>query len=433
LLLPSLDGNSGEYEFALETKVMSQMASDVITILQDVEAGAKQYAAHYAPPRVAPGRFQVSHEVARKLSDALSKMPALALPDLKYSTWSMTAPFTADNMAAALIERVIDGVSASQALTELVELVSSKTAKIYALKAIAGVTMEGVIELEAGVAVMPAADAPPSLARETMFDISREGSRLYRGSVVTKAPPQAALIIRGQMTVIHAAERNLKEHQDLTAYIVSRQERALASLALSGGGCAPYVVSESSWINHPAYPYSGFGGGGFGTHHGVFPTMGGAVDSGLAVEFYEKLGTMKDAERAVLFRATERLARSRSHPLKVDQAIDLGIAAEMIFLHEMSGDRGELRFRTALRAAWLLGKDGKDRRAVFDCMRKAYDARSAAVHTGALADERFIEILKLADGYCAEAMRLLIRRGGLPTAWDALVLDESEVQPPQAS
>jgi Apea-like HEPN len=193
------------------------------------------------------------------------------------------------------------------------------------------------------------------------------------------------------MTVIHAAERDGKEHQSLTAHIVSRQERALASFALSGAECAPYVVSESSWIDHPAYPYSGFGGGGFGTHHGVSPTMGGAVDSDLAVEFYKKLGAMKGSEQTVLFRATERLARSRSHPLQVDQAIDLGIAAEMIFLHEMSGDRGELRFRTALRAAWLLGKDGKERRAVFDCMRKAYDARSAAVHTGALEGERLIE------------------------------------------
>jgi hypothetical protein len=154
---------------------------------------------------------------------------------------------------------------------------------------------------------------------------------------------------------------------------------------------------------------------GFGSHHGVSPTKLGEVNGAGAKDLYANFGKLTKADRTVLLLTAERLARSRSHPSDVDRAIDLGIVAEMIFLHELN-DHTELRFRTALRAAWLLGSDVEERKEIFHCLRKAYDARSAAVHTGRLKDKSQIDGLQLAEEYCATAMRRFLVDGKLPHA-----------------
>jgi hypothetical protein len=70
--------------------------------------------------------------------------------------------------------------------------------------------------------------------------------------------------------------------------------------------------------------------------------------------------------------------------LPVDRIVDLVIAAEGLFLGDMDDKyRGEIRFRFALRAAQFIDHPGYGKRDVFQIMRRAYDARSAVVHTGA--------------------------------------------------
>ena len=44
-------------------------------------------------------------------------------------------------------------------------------------------------------------------------------------------------------------------------------------------------------------------------------------------------------------------------------------------------ERGELKYRLALRGSFYLGDD-KDRRNIFDLLRRAYDVRSAVAHGG---------------------------------------------------
>ena len=69
--------------------------------------------------------------------------------------------------------------------------------------------------------------------------------------------------------------------------------------------------------------------------------------------------------------------------LLADRIVDLVIAAESLFLGDLNvQDRGELRFRFALRAAKFIGHPNYDERDIFRVMRQAYDARSAVVHGG---------------------------------------------------
>jgi hypothetical protein len=67
--------------------------------------------------------------------------------------------------------------------------------------------------------------------------------------------------------------------------------------------------------------------------------------------------------------------------LIADRIVDLVIAAESLLLGDVdSPDRGELRFRCALRAAKFIESPHYNERDVFRITRRAYDIRSAMVH-----------------------------------------------------
>ena len=67
--------------------------------------------------------------------------------------------------------------------------------------------------------------------------------------------------------------------------------------------------------------------------------------------------------------------------LLADRIVDLVIAAEALFLGDLNKqDRGELRYRFALRAAKFIECTSYSEHDIFRIMRQAYDARSAVVH-----------------------------------------------------
>jgi hypothetical protein len=73
-----------------------------------------------------------------------------------------------------------------------------------------------------------------------------------------------------------------------------------------------------------------------------------------------------------------------------DRLVDLLIAAESLFLHDgaVPPERGELRFRLALRASKFIKHPTYTERETYKLMRRAYDARSAVVHGGEASDTR---------------------------------------------
>ena len=108
--------------------------------------------------------------------------------------------------------------------------------------------------------------------------------------------------------------------------------------------------------------------------------------------------------------------------LFVDNMIDLGVAFESLYL---TGGRDELRYRFALRASWLLGRDAKHRAELFSKFREIYDARSVAVHTGKLPDlDDDIDFMKQARELCCQSIEAIIHNRGFPQ-WDRLVLGQS--------
>ena len=116
----------------------------------------------------------------------------------------------------------------------------------------------------------------------------------------------------------------------------------------------------------------------------------------------------------------QRWRRSKSASNGVDLAIDLRIALESLFLDD--GNRAELSFRLALRAAWYLGAEGDERTKIFEAVRDAYDIGSKAVHTGEGYDDVIPVNLAVAQDICRMSILRRIDEGGKPPDWKKVVL-----------
>ncbi len=140
--------------------------------------------------------------------------------------------------------------------------------------------------------------------------------------------------------------------------------------------------------------------------------------------------------------AMRRFNYSFDRSLPEDRLVDLLIAAESLFLHDATepAERGELRFRLALRGAMFVAHPAYSQRQVYQVLRRAYDARSTIVHGGearkaALPDAPDANLNQLVAAI-EEILRLALRRAiflsaageaGFGTAdyWERLLFEDS--------
>lgn len=122
----------------------------------------------------------------------------------------------------------------------------------------------------------------------------------------------------------------------------------------------------------------------------------------------------------------DRWITSLARTNQVDALIDLGVALESIYL----GDIGsELSYRFTLRAAWFLGEHKADRRRLLREFKDIYNARSRAVHTGAVPQEIRLgdrkvpahEFIDRTRELCLRSILKILQHQTLPD-WDDLTL-----------
>lgn len=140
----------------------------------------------------------------------------------------------------------------------------------------------------------------------------------------------------------------------------------------------------------------------------------------------QTLSSLKSADART--RMAVRRWRKSIQPIGdlADRFIDLRIALESLFLADNA--RQEMKFRLAVNAAWLLGEDAKDRRRIWESIRKSYDAASKAVHTGDFDRHQENRTL-LADAQCLcrKGIRRMLGEGRV-SDWPGLILG-SNVDP----
>ena len=138
--------------------------------------------------------------------------------------------------------------------------------------------------------------------------------------------------------------------------------------------------------------------------------------------------------------ALRRLSYQARREQPEDELLDTMIAAEALYLTDVGNEaeRGELRYRLALRAAiWAdPGQVGYTKREVLGIMKSAYDARSAIAHGGTPGPEvmkvrgqrvSLQELAKAAKSVIAAGCRAALAKaashdGGWPPDWDGLAL-----------
>jgi len=194
-----------------------------------------------------------------------------------------------------------------------------------------------------------------------------------------------------------------------------RQSVRLACLLASGGAVElPLSMFEPDRKNLLA---AGEGGQAQRPLHSL-PVATLPTDPARIKEHYGQLVSFRNVDS--LARAIDRLGRSRLAKNPVDQALDLGMAAEIALMHGRGSSNAGIAFKIGTRAAWLLGSDSADRAIIFSDIRKLYDARSKAVHSGVLTSMSHVE-LYLADALVTRILRGIVERGAFPD-WDLLVL-----------
>jgi hypothetical protein len=121
-----------------------------------------------------------------------------------------------------------------------------------------------------------------------------------------------------------------------------------------------------------------------------------------------------------LARAIDRLGRSRLASSPVDRALELGMAAEIALMHGESSGNTEIAHKIGGRAAWLLGGDADERAKIFGEMKLLYQARSQAVHSGALSPKSKVN-MNAGDILVARTLAAILKRGHFPD-WSTLVM-----------
>ncbi len=113
--------------------------------------------------------------------------------------------------------------------------------------------------------------------------------------------------------------------------------------------------------------------------------------------------------------AIDRLNASWVSKALTDQAIDVGIALEVLLLHDSGKDRGELRYRLSERGAKILGGNGAQQLERFRKLKAIYDLRSKAVHIGSIEDNEATRArLVEAREFCGLIAGRIIKLGGFP-------------------
>ena len=106
-----------------------------------------------------------------------------------------------------------------------------------------------------------------------------------------------------------------------------------------------------------------------------------------------------------------------------DQFIDLRVALEALYLKNFDRkNRGEMKFRLALYAAWYVGSDFAERKAIRKTLGDAYDMASRAVHGDRLpSSESGQALLSRSQEFCRQGILKFLEHG-VQEAWDDMIV-----------
>ncbi|MAM41441.1 MAG: hypothetical protein CL949_23725 [Erythrobacter sp.] len=324
---------------------------------------------------------------------------ASALVDVRFGEWA--------------IRQLVRKMEPVEVIAAFEEEVARNSARYEEVSPVIGISVEEKFEISPGIRLVPPASSildPTSYSYRTQWGPMPEGTGfLVQEYTVTPAYCAEADPDAG-------SEAKAATHPDRAKRDEVKERLRRVCLLLSPGG----VELPVSVILADDRSLFQIDGNSFSRPYAARPQCAQPIDTVELMALYEALG--KVADRDVIERAVDRLGRSRLSTDPVDRALDLGMAAEIVLMHDAGGGNAEIAYKISSRAAWLLEPDADRRITIFGLMRDLYTARSKAVHTGKFPDKNAVDLAD-ADQLVCRIVRTIVARGGFPD-WKRLALGD---------
>ena len=312
------------------------------------------------------------------------------------------------------IDRLVEKMTPDEIIARFRQEVACNVAVYEDVSPVLGVEITEVCELASGVRLVPpAADIFAALDHAYRFawpNMPTGTGFLVQSYTVTPAFEQRPADATGPIGT--SVTRPASSARDEI-----RRRCRLACLLGSVGG----VELPMSVILANRAALLSVGGTTSGRPFAAHPVVAFPTDVAAIKHAFEQLAAF--AEEDSLTRAIDRLGRSRLAVHPVDRALDLGMAAEIVLMHDQSRSNTEITYKIASRAAWLLGEGADQRAEIFDQIKQLYAARSTAVHSGVLPSKSKVD-LDLADELVGRVIRAVLERGSFPD-WMSLTMGGS--------
>ena len=309
------------------------------------------------------------------------------------------------------IDRLVANITPEQIVSSFFEEIDRNVGFYEDVSPVLGAEITEICELDVGVRLVPPSvdifDAFGYLYRFAWPDMPAGGGFLVQSYTVTPAfercPADATGPIGTSVTLpASPAREEVRRRCRLAVLLGSQCVVELPVSVILAGRTAVFSA----------------GGTMSGRRFGARPLVAYPADLEAVRRAFKQLANFTG--RDSLFRAIDRLGRSRLATHPVDRAIDLGIAIEIMLMHDQSQSNTEITYKIGSRAAWLLGSDAEERAEVFEKVKQLYAARSTAVHSGVLPSKSKVD-LEEADEVVSRVIRAILERGSFPD-WMSLTM-----------
>lgn len=322
-------------------------------------------------------------------------------------------------LSSVLLAHVISGEPAETVLGRFRAFADKGTSGGAWYAALAGITVSEAYELGSGFELVPWADVPdcPQRSRLSGENHSLEnfaGLRPKPNCALRFSLPERRVLFQPNEPELQTAPSDLSDvyprAQDALRSMTAVTARAVAIL-----GSWPYATEDALRQLTPtvfAYEVAL-------NDVAIFATSlePATLDVPLTAKHFNSISTLNDANAKAAMRiALDRVIFALHQRTQVDKAIDLGIALEVMLLHDFdTNERGELRYRSAVRGAHFLGGSRSERLDNFKRLKDVYDLRSKAVHSGRLPDKpKVAETLESSVELCVRIARKILELGRFP-------------------
>lgn len=311
------------------------------------------------------------------------------------------------------VGRLVAGLEPEEIIAAFEAEVEQNSANYVEESPILGVTLDAPCDLGDGVTLTP----PP----EWIEGVSSPVSWPFN----VEFPPDGTGLLRQSFTVTPAFERRKSDDAVPRAVVKTSKPAAVRSAVRTKVRLACLLASRGS-VELPLSLFrpdesAAFAGGAFNHEQRPIQTRPRAnftVQATEVAKAFAALGRFEDP--TALERAIDRLGRSRVALSDVDRALELGMAIEIALMHGKGSSNTEITQKIGTRAAWLVGEDVADRLNVFEGVKKLYDARSTAVHTGALSNRAALDLTE-SDALVSRILLALAMHARFPD-WSRLTL-----------